>query len=47
MAVTLTESAKLSQDMLVKGVLETFVQNSPILDRIPLHGDQRQRLLLQ
>ena len=26
MAVTLTESAKLSQDMLVKGVLETFVQ---------------------
>lgn len=35
MAVTLTEAAKLSQDMLAKGVLETFVQSSPILDRIP------------
>ena len=35
MAVTLAESAKLSQDMLAKGVLETFVQSSPILDRIP------------
>lgn len=35
MALTLAESAKLSQDTLVKGVLETFVQTSPILDRIP------------
>ena len=35
MALTLAESAKLSQDPLAKGVLETFVQTSPILDRIP------------
>ena len=35
MALTLAESAKLSQDNLAKGVLETFVQTSPILDRIP------------
>ncbi|MDU5900132.1 MAG: hypothetical protein E6Z40_10915, partial [Bifidobacterium sp.] len=35
MALTLAESAKLSQDTLAKGVLETFVQTSPILDRIP------------
>lgn len=36
MAVTLVESAKLSTDTLQRGVIETFVQNSPILDRIPL-----------
>lgn len=35
MAITLVESAKLSQNTLQRGVLETFVQNSPILDRIP------------
>lgn len=35
MALTLAESAKLSQDTFAKGVLETFVQTSPILDRIP------------
>lgn len=35
MAITLQESAKLSQDMLAKGVLETFTQTSPILDRLP------------
>ena len=35
MALPLAESAKLSQDTLAKGVLETFVQTSPILDRIP------------
>lgn len=35
MALTLAESAKLSQDNLHRGVLETFVQESPILDRIP------------
>jgi hypothetical protein len=35
MALTLAESAKLSQDSLQRGVLETFVQESPILDRIP------------
>lgn len=36
MALTLAESAKLSQDSLQRGVLETFVQVSPIFDRIPL-----------
>lgn len=37
MAVTLTEAAKLSQDSLQRGVLETFVQErgSVVLDRIP------------
>ena len=35
MALTLAESAKLSTDDLQRGVLETFVQESPILDRIP------------
>lgn len=35
MAVTLVESAKLSQNDLQRGVIETFVQSSPILDRIP------------
>ncbi|MGK5731175.1 major capsid protein [Streptomyces sp. URMC 124] len=36
MALTLAESAKLSSDMLQRGVIETFVQESPILDRLPL-----------
>ena len=36
MALNLTEAAKLSTDTLAKGVLETFTQVSPILDRIPL-----------
>ena len=36
MALNITEAAKLSTDTLAKGVLETFVQVSPILDRIPL-----------
>ncbi|MGW6920844.1 major capsid protein [Streptomyces sp. NPDC054950] len=35
MALTLAEAAKLSQDDLQRGVLETFVQESPVLDRIP------------
>lgn len=35
MALTLTESAKLSQNQLQRGVIETFVQESPVLDRIP------------
>jgi hypothetical protein len=38
MALTLVESAKLSQDDLQRGVIETFVQESPVLDRIPLLG---------
>lgn len=36
MAVTLPEAAKLSQNTLQRGVIETFVQVSPILDRLPL-----------
>lgn len=36
MALTLAESAKLSQDNLQRGVVETFVQESPVLDRLPL-----------
>lgn len=35
MAMTLAEAAKLSTDDLQRGVLETFVQASPVLDRIP------------
>ena len=35
MALTLTEAAAISTDQLHKGVLETFVNTSPILDRIP------------
>lgn len=36
MAVTLAEAAKLSTTALQRGVIETFVQESPVLDRIPL-----------
>ncbi len=36
MAYTLTESAKLTQSVLQRGVVETFVQESPVLDRLPL-----------
>ncbi len=35
MAVTLAESAVLSQNTLARGVMETFVINSSVLDRIP------------
>lgn len=35
-AVTLAQSALLSRDELQKGVLETFVIESPLLDRLPL-----------
>ncbi|MFM9589728.1 major capsid protein [Streptomyces scabiei] len=35
MALTLVEAAKLSNTQLQRGVIETFVQESPILDRIP------------
>jgi hypothetical protein len=38
MALTLVESAKLSQDDLQRGVLETFVIESSVLDRIPFMG---------
>ena len=36
MAVTLAQAADLSQDTLARGVMETFVIESPVLDRIPL-----------
>ena len=36
MAMTLAEAALLSENDLQRGVLETFVINSPVLDRIPL-----------
>jgi hypothetical protein len=35
MAVTLPEAAKLSQNDLQRGVVETFIQESSVLDRIP------------
>jgi HK97 family phage major capsid protein len=35
MALTLAESAKLSQDMLKRGVIETIIEESPILSRLP------------
>ncbi|MET9425655.1 major capsid protein [Streptomyces sp. NPDC006540] len=35
MALTLPQAAVLSEDDLQRGVLETFVQESPVLDRIP------------
>jgi hypothetical protein len=36
MAVTLAQAALLSQNALQRGVIETFVQVSPVLDRLPL-----------
>lgn len=36
MALTLAESAKLSQNDLQRGVIETFVQESAVFDRMPL-----------
>lgn len=36
MAVTLAQAALLSQTDLQRGVIETFIQASPVLDRIPL-----------
>jgi hypothetical protein len=38
MAVTLAQSASLSLNYLQRGVIETFVELSPILDRLPLHS---------
>jgi hypothetical protein len=35
MAITLLESAKLSQDTLKRGVVETFVLNAPVLQMLP------------
>ncbi len=35
MALTLSEGAKLSNDVLLKGVVETIVKESPVLQRLP------------
>ncbi len=35
MALTLAESAKLSQDMLQRGVIETIIEDSPVFGRLP------------
>jgi hypothetical protein len=35
MALTLSEAAKLSNDMLMQGVVETIVKDSPVLQRLP------------
>jgi len=35
MALTLAEAAKLSNDVLLKGVIETIVKDSPVLQRLP------------
>ncbi len=35
MALTLNEAAKLSNDMLLQGVVETIVKDSPVLQRLP------------
>lgn len=40
MAVTLAQAAVLSENDLQRGVVETFVVSSPVLDRIPLLGIQ-------
>jgi len=35
LALTLAESAKLSQDLLQRGVIETIIEESPVLERLP------------
>ena len=35
MALTLAEAAKLSNDMLLQGVMETIIKESPVLQRLP------------
>lgn len=35
MALTLDEAAKLSNDMLLQGVVETIVKDSPVLQQMP------------
>ena len=35
MALTLSESAKLSTDMLQRGVIETIIEESPLFDYLP------------
>jgi hypothetical protein len=35
MALTLTEASKLSNDMLLRGVVETVIKDSPVLQQMP------------
>ena len=35
MALTLTEGAKLSNDVVLQGVIETVVKESPVLEVLP------------
>lgn len=35
MALTLVEAAKLSNDTLLSGVIDTIAQESPVLQRLP------------
>ena len=35
MALTLAEASKLSNDMLLQGVVETIVKDSPVLQQLP------------
>jgi hypothetical protein len=35
MALTLAEAAKLSNDVLLAGVIETIIKDSPVLQRLP------------
>jgi hypothetical protein len=35
MSLTLTEASKLSTDILLKGIIETVVKGSPILEKLP------------
>jgi len=35
MALSLTEASKLSNDMLLQGVVETIVKDSPVLQQLP------------
>lgn len=35
MALTLSEASKLSNDMLMRGVVETVIKDSPILQHMP------------
>jgi len=35
MALTLAEAAKLSEDVLLRGVIETIIKDSPVLQKLP------------
>ncbi len=38
MALTMTEAAKLTQDMMLRGVIETIVSESQVLNLLPWMG---------